>query len=60
MRIKTKCMQEVYKPENGQPRILTMHQSTAGHVEKLFDPEESGHFYSTISNPTAETAENKI
>ncbi len=66
MRIETKCIQEGYKPENGQPRVLPIYQSTtykydsAEHVGKLFDLEESGHFYSRISNPTVEAVENKI
>lgn len=66
MRIETKCIQEGYKPENGQPRVLPIYQSTtykydsAEHVGKLFDLEESGHFYSRISNPTVEAVEKKI
>ena len=66
MRIETKCIQEGYKPENGQPRVLPIFQSTtykydsAEHVGKLFDLEASGHFYSRISNPTVEAVENKI
>lgn len=66
MRIETKCIQEGYKPENGQPRVLPICQSTtykydsAEHVGKLFDLEASGHFYSRISNPTVEAVENKI
>lgn len=66
MKIETKCIQEGYKPGNGQPRVLPIYQSTtykydsAEHVGKLFDLEESGHFYSRISNPTVEAVENKI
>lgn len=66
MRIETKCIQEGYKPGNGQPRVLPIYQSTtykydsAEHVGKLFDLEETGHFYSRISNPTVEAVEKKI
>ena len=28
MRVETQCVQEGYKPENGQPRILPIYQST--------------------------------
>ncbi len=66
MRIETKCIQEGYSPENGQPRVMPICQSTtykydsAEHVGKLFDLEETGHFYSRISNPTVEAVEKKI
>ena len=65
-RIETKCIQEGYKPENGQPRVLPIFQSTTfkydstEHVAKLFDLEVAGHMYSRISNPTVECVENKI
>lgn len=66
MRIETKCVQEGYKPENGQPRVLPIFQSTTykydstEHVGKLFDLSVEGHMYSRISNPTVEAVENKI
>ena len=28
MRIETKCIQSGYKPENGEPRVLPIYQST--------------------------------
>ncbi|HEX2927030.1 MAG TPA: O-acetylhomoserine aminocarboxypropyltransferase/cysteine synthase family protein [Ruminiclostridium sp.] len=65
-KIETKCLQEGYKPENGQPRILPIYQSTTykydstEHVAKLFDLSVPGHMYSRISNPTVECVENKI
>ncbi|MFZ5987034.1 MAG: O-acetylhomoserine aminocarboxypropyltransferase/cysteine synthase family protein [Bacillota bacterium] len=65
-RIETKCLQEGYKPQNGEPRVLPIVQSTTykydstEHVAKLFDLEEPGHMYSRISNPTVECVENKI
>jgi len=66
MRIDTKCIQEGYKPENGQPRILPIYQSTtfkydsAEHMGKLFDLTAPGHMYTRISNPTVEMVEKKI
>ncbi len=65
-KIETKCLQEGYKPENGEPRVLPIWQSTTykydstEHVAKLFDMDASGHMYSRISNPTVECVENKI
>ncbi len=65
-KIETKCIQEGYKPENGQPHILPIYQSTTyrykstEQVAKLFDLAEAGHMYSRISNPTVECLENKI
>lgn len=65
-RIETKCLQEGYKPGNGEPRVLPIYQSTTykydstEHVAKLFDLQEPGHMYSRISNPTVECVENKI
>ena len=66
MRIETKCVQAGYQPENGQPRILPIYQSTtykydsAEHLGKLFDLSVPGHMYTRISNPTVEMVENKI
>lgn len=65
-KIETQCLQEGYKPENGQPRVLPIYQSTTykydstEHVAKLFDLSVPGHMYSRISNPTVECVENKI
>ncbi len=64
--IETKCVQSGYKPENGEPRVLPIYQSTtykydsAEHLGKLFDLEAPGHMYSRISNPTVEQVEKKI
>lgn len=64
--IETKCVQSGYKPENGEPRVLPIYQSTtykydsAEHLGKLFDLEVPGHMYSRISNPTVEQVEKKI
>lgn len=64
--IETKCIQEGYKPENGQPRVLPISQSTtykfdsSETVGKLFDLEEDGFFYTRIGNPTVDAVEKKI
>lgn len=65
-RIETQAIQGGYAPNDGEPRILPIVQSTtfkftsADHVAKLFDLEVGGHFYSRLSNPTAEGFETKI
>ena len=47
-RIETKCLQEGYKPGNGEPHVLPICQSTTyrykstEQVAKLFDLEEAG------------------
>jgi O-acetylhomoserine (thiol)-lyase len=64
-RIETKCLQEGWKPENGEPRVLPIYQSTTyqykstEQVAGLFDM-QPGHMYSRITNPTVECLENKI
>src|SRR5690554_1067574 len=65
-KIETKCLQEGYKPGNGEPRVLPIYQSTTfkfdstEHVAALFDLVEEGHMYSRISNPTVAAVESKI
>ena len=64
--IETKCIQEGWKPANGQPRVLPIVQSTtfkydtAETMGDLFDLKISGDFYTRLSNPTAGAVENKI
>ncbi len=66
MRIETKCIQEGYKPKNGEPRVLPIYQSTtfkydsADYMGKLFDLEADGFFYTRLANPTAGAVEEKI
>jgi len=66
MHIETKCVQEGYKPGNGEPRVLPIYQSTtykydsSEHLGKLFDLQVPGHMYSRISNPTCAFVEDKI
>ncbi|MBS5724861.1 MAG: O-acetylhomoserine aminocarboxypropyltransferase/cysteine synthase [Clostridiales bacterium] len=64
--IETKCIQEGWKPANGEPRVLPIYQSTTykydsgEHLGKLFDLSVPGHMYTRISNPTAACVEEKI
>lgn len=66
MKIETKCVQEGYKPENGEPRVLPIYQSTtykydsSEHLGDLFDLKTAGHMYTRISNPTVACVEEKI
>lgn len=66
MKIETKCIQEGYKPKNGEPRVLPIYQSTtfkydsSQYMGKLFDLEESGFFYTRLANPTVAAVEEKI
>ena len=59
-------VQSGWKPENGQARVLPIFQSTtfqydsAETMGRLFDLEESGHFYTRLSNPTLEAVEQEI
>lgn len=65
-KIETKMIQGGFEPENGEPRVLPIYQSTTykydstDHVAKLFDLAVPGHMYSRISNPTVEALENKM
>ncbi len=64
--IETKCIQSGYQPENGDPRVLPIYQSTtykydtAEHLGDLFDLKAPGHMYTRISNPTVDAVEQKI
>lgn len=66
MKIETMCIQEGYKPKNGEPRVLPICQSTTYKYDssefmgKLFDLEESGFFYTRLANPTVAAVEDKI
>lgn len=65
-KVETKCIQDGYRPGNGEPRVVPITQSTTfkydstEHVAKLFDLEAPGHFYTRLSNPTVEALENKV
>ena len=62
----TLCVQAGWQPKNGEPRVLPIFQSTtfkydsSEHVGDLFDLKVPGHFYTRLSNPTAEAVESKI
>lgn len=62
----TLCVQAGWQPKNGEPRVLPVFQSTtfkydsSEHVGDLFDLKVPGHFYTRLSNPTAEAVESKI
>lgn len=64
--IETICVQGGYQPENGQPRVLPVYQSTtfkydsSEQVGKLFDLKEEGFFYTRLANPTVDCVERKI
>lgn len=66
MKIETKCVQEGYKPKNGEPRVLPIYQSTTfkydncDYMGKLFDLEADGYFYTRLANPTVGCVEEKI
>lgn len=66
MKIETKCIQEGYKPKNGEARVLPIYQSTtykydsSEYMAKLFDLEEDGFFYTRLANPTVACVEEKI
>lgn len=64
--IETKAVQAGYNPENGEPRVAPIVQSTTYKydtcqaIADLFDLKVPGHMYSRISNPTVEVFENKM
>ncbi len=64
--IETRCIQDGYQPNNGEPRVLPIIQSTtfkydsSEHVGKLFDLAEEGFFYTRLANPTVDCVEKKI
>ncbi|MBQ9964998.1 MAG: O-acetylhomoserine aminocarboxypropyltransferase/cysteine synthase [Clostridia bacterium] len=65
-RTETLCIQGGYQPQNGEPRVLPIYQSTtykydsADHLGDLFDLKADGHMYTRISNPTVAAVEEKI
>ena len=66
MKIETKCIQEGYKPKNGEPRVLPIYQSTTfkydtcDYMGKLFNLEAEGYFYTRLANPTVGCVEEKV
>ena len=65
-RIDTKCIQEGYSPQNGEPRVLPIVQSTTYTYDSsqamgdLFDLKADGFFYTRLANPTLDAVEKKI
>ena len=61
----TLCVQAGWQPKNGEPRVLPLYQSTtfkydsSEHVGDLFDLKVPGHFYTRLSNPTAEAVDRR-
>lgn len=66
MEKETKCVQAGYEPQNGEPRVAPIVQSTTykySSVEKvgdLFDLKSEGYFYTRLANPTCAAPENKM
>lgn len=66
MKIETKCIQEGWKPKNGEPRVLPIYQSTtykydnSEYMGDLFDLKAEGFFYTRLANPTVAAVENKL
>jgi O-acetylhomoserine (thiol)-lyase len=65
-RIDTKCIQCGYHPNNGDPRVLPIVQSTtyafdnSKEMGDLFDLKANGFFYTRLGNPTLDAVEKKI
>lgn len=66
MGIGTKCVQDGYRPSNGEPRQIPIIQSTTFKYDtsqdmgKLFDLEAEGYFYTRLQNPTNDYVAAKI
>ncbi len=65
MKDETKCLHSGYTPQNGEPRVMPIVQSTTyvfdttEQIGQLFDM-PTAHMYSRFSNPTVEVVEKKI
>jgi len=64
--IETIAVQAGYTPKNGEPRVAPIAQSTTfkytscSELADLFDLKAVGHFYTRLSNPSAEYLEQKM
>lgn len=62
----TICVQGGWKPQQGEPRILPIYQSTTFKYDTieamgdLFDLKEEGYFYTRLQNPTNDSVAAKI
>ncbi|MGN1113416.1 MAG: PLP-dependent transferase, partial [Acutalibacteraceae bacterium] len=65
-KLSTICVQGCYEPNDGEPRVVPIVQSTtykynsAETMGKLFDLEADGFFYTRLANPTLDVVEKKI
>lgn len=65
-KIETQAIQGGYDPKPGDPRVVTICQSTtfkydsADYVAKLFDLEVPGFFYTRLGNPTTDAFEQRL
>lgn len=66
MQLESLCLHAGYSPQNGQPRVLPIAQSTTfkydstAEVARLFDLTAEGFFYTRLGNPTVDAVERKI
>ena len=66
MKLDSLCVQAGYEPQNGEPRVLPIMQSTtfvydsAETMGKLFDLTAEGCFYTRLANPTLNAVAAKI
>ena len=64
--IETRCVQAGYTPGNGEPRQVSIVQSTTFKYDtsdamgRLFDLEDTGYFYTRLQNPTNDHVAAKI
>ena len=64
--IETQAVQGTYWPDNAEPRVLPLVQSTTYRYDtceelaKVFDLEQESHMYTRLSNPTTDAFEKKI
>ncbi|MCQ2606955.1 MAG: PLP-dependent transferase [Bacteroidales bacterium] len=64
--IETLCVQAGYEPQNGEPRVMPIYQSTTfkysstEQMADLFDLKASGYFYTRLQNPTNDFVASKI
>ena len=62
----TICVQGGWKPQNGEPRVLPIYQSTTfkysstEEMADLFDLKKDGYFYTRLANPTCDAVAAKI
>ena len=66
LRKESVCVQAGWVPENGEPRVLPIYQSTtfkyddSEQMGRLFDLKDTGFFYTRLQNPTNEAVAGKI